>query len=206
MNIGPRSTPNGAGEYDALAQAAVKTVGDAKFFAGQRDDPFFVDLGSIFDLGGLRPFNPARLIMLAAMERCRWSRGLNTHSIAIEVPTTANRLGRQQHPWRLREREPQVGADPEEGRLVEGGGHVAAGLPSREPPRQRGDHPLGQKDYWNAADPKDDAQFVNRYTSPELASLDQSSHPPPTNNVQPTGRNDLVAVLLTGIDRSRHSA
>jgi hypothetical protein len=29
-----------------------------KVFAGQRDDPFFADLGSIFDLAGLRPFNP----------------------------------------------------------------------------------------------------------------------------------------------------
>ena len=37
-----------------------------KVFAGQRDDPFFVDLGSIFDLAGLRPFNPFHLIPLAA--------------------------------------------------------------------------------------------------------------------------------------------
>ena len=36
-----------------------------KVFAGQRDDPFFVDLGSVFDLLGLRPFNPAHAIPLA---------------------------------------------------------------------------------------------------------------------------------------------
>ena len=35
-----------------------------KVFAGPRDDPFFVDLGSIFDLGGLRPFNAAHIIPL----------------------------------------------------------------------------------------------------------------------------------------------
>src|SRR5262245_5459784 len=53
-NVGPRSTPN----YEALADAAVATVrGGIKVFAGQRDDPFFVDLGSVFDLAGLRPFN-----------------------------------------------------------------------------------------------------------------------------------------------------
>jgi hypothetical protein len=58
-NIGPRSTPN----YDALAAAAVTSLpGGIKVFAGQRDDPFFVDLGSIFDLGGLRPFSPFHLI------------------------------------------------------------------------------------------------------------------------------------------------
>ena len=51
-NIGPRSTP----DYDSLATAAVNTsAGGIKVFAGQRDDPFFVDLGSIFDLAGLRP-------------------------------------------------------------------------------------------------------------------------------------------------------
>ena len=40
--------------------------GGIKVFAGQRDDPFFVDLGSIFDLAGLRPFNPFHLIPLPA--------------------------------------------------------------------------------------------------------------------------------------------
>ena len=60
-NIGPRSTPN----YAALADAAVATLpGGIKTFAGQRDDPFFVDLGSIFDLAGLRPFNAFHLIPL----------------------------------------------------------------------------------------------------------------------------------------------
>ena len=33
-----------------------------KVFAGQRNDPFFVDLGSIFDLGDLRPFQNLHLI------------------------------------------------------------------------------------------------------------------------------------------------
>src|SRR5262249_4453868 len=49
-NIGSKSTP----DYDALAARAVKTFtegGDSfTAFAGQRDDPFWVDLGSIFDL------------------------------------------------------------------------------------------------------------------------------------------------------------
>ena len=69
VNVGPRSTPN----YDSLsAIAAVSTLpGDRKVFAGQRDDPFFVDLGPIFDLGGLRPFNPAHLIPLPRRPRRR---------------------------------------------------------------------------------------------------------------------------------------
>ena len=54
VNVGPRSTPG-------LRRARAVGGDDARqrleVFAGQRDDPFFVDLGSIFDLGGLRPFN-----------------------------------------------------------------------------------------------------------------------------------------------------
>ena len=57
VNIGPRSTPN----YNMLATAAITHLpGGIKVFAGQRDDPFFVDLGSVFDLAGLRPLNTAR--------------------------------------------------------------------------------------------------------------------------------------------------
>ena len=59
-NIGPRSNPT----YDPFMGVA-NLGGGRKVFAGPRDDPFFVDLGSIFDLGGLRPFNAAHLIPLA---------------------------------------------------------------------------------------------------------------------------------------------
>ena len=46
-NIGPASTPN----WPLLMQQAVRTLdGDIKVYAGQSDDPFFVDLGAVFDL------------------------------------------------------------------------------------------------------------------------------------------------------------
>src|SRR5262249_48657058 len=52
-NIGPLSTP----DYASLAKAAVHTLSDgSRVFAGQRADGFYVDLGSIFDLLTLRPF------------------------------------------------------------------------------------------------------------------------------------------------------
>jgi hypothetical protein len=57
--------------------------------------------------------------------------------------------------------------------------------------------PIGQKDRWNASSPRRDSQFLNRYTSPELATLINVLYPgvlTPTN-----GRGDLVAVLLTGV-------
>ena len=60
-----------------------------KVFAGQRDDPFFVDLGSVFDLAGLRPFNASHLIPLGATAGVDGVAGYNTHSIAIQVPIRA---------------------------------------------------------------------------------------------------------------------
>src|SRR5205085_9474910 len=83
-NVGPRSTPN----YNTLAAAAVTSLpGGIKVFAGQRDDPFFVDLGSIFDLAGLRPFNPFHLLPLPAEPGRDAIKNYNTHSIEIQVPT-----------------------------------------------------------------------------------------------------------------------
>ena len=52
-NIGPLSTP----DYPSLAGDAVHTLSDGSLvFAGQRAEGFYVDLGAIFDLGDLRPF------------------------------------------------------------------------------------------------------------------------------------------------------
>ncbi|HEX8159465.1 MAG TPA: DUF4331 domain-containing protein [Solirubrobacteraceae bacterium] len=44
-NSGPKSFPR----YDKVANEAIQTIGPAKYFAGQRDDAFFVDLGAAFD-------------------------------------------------------------------------------------------------------------------------------------------------------------
>jgi hypothetical protein len=89
VNIGPRSTPN----YETnLAQAAINTIptgaGDIKLFAGQRDEPFYIDTGAIFDLLGLRPFNPAHLAPLPASNGVDMLAGYNVHSIAIQLPTS----------------------------------------------------------------------------------------------------------------------
>lgn len=89
VNIGPRSTPN----YEtALAEPSISTIpiagmGDVRVFAGQRDESFFIDTGSIFDLLGLRPFNPAHLAPLPASNGVDGIAGYNVHSIAIQVPT-----------------------------------------------------------------------------------------------------------------------
>src|SRR5262249_29271577 len=80
VNVGRRPAPN----YEVLGDAGVHTLSDgSKVFAGQRDDPFFVDLGSVFDLLGLRPFNPAHLIPLPAAAGVDGLKGINVHTIAL---------------------------------------------------------------------------------------------------------------------------
>ena len=150
-NIGPRSTPNSA----ALAAAAVTTLGDGtKVFAGQRDDAFFVDLGSIFDLGGLRPFNGAHVLPLAAEAGHDGVSGFNTNSIAIKVPlqhltkdhalpTGPNDPDAVLGVWAAASR--KKNRTIKQRRNHQGHRPVEAGLAARQPADQRGRHPDGQE-------------------------------------------------------------
>jgi uncharacterized protein DUF4331 len=195
-NIGPRSTPN----YEALADAAVATLpGGIKVFAGQRDDPFFVDLGSVFDLAGLRPFNPFHAIPLPAAPGRDAVARYNTHTIAIQLPIA--QIVQSGHPsigiYASASRQ-QVrvlrsdGSNDDYGRFVQ---------VSRlgEPLINEAVIPLGQKDFWNRSDPDDDAQFESLYLNPELARLENLLYGSALTPVDVTNRNDLVAILLTGV-------
>jgi hypothetical protein len=79
-NIGPRSIENpvvglGAPNYDSLMNRAIMSASTGeRIYAGPADDPFFVDLGGAFDLGGFR--QPGRDGVAK----------YNVHTIVIEVP------------------------------------------------------------------------------------------------------------------------
>ncbi len=81
-NIGPRSIESGAGlgaaSYEELIADAIATATTGeKVFCGPADDPFYVDLGGVFDLGDLpRQDGPSRDGLGQ----------LNVHAIAIQVP------------------------------------------------------------------------------------------------------------------------
>src|SRR5579859_6514698 len=82
-NIGPGSTPN----YDALAAQAVHSLGGGQtVFAGQRLEGFYVDLGAIFDLGDLRPFQNLHIAAMAAAHGVNATNEFGVHSIALKVP------------------------------------------------------------------------------------------------------------------------
>ncbi len=210
VNVGVRSTPN----YAKLAAKAVHTIGtNRKVFAGQRADAFFADLGSIFDLGTLRPFQMAHLIPSAAAIGVNGVQGSNVHTIALQVPITdLTRDGRR----------PTDVLDP---RSVIGVYASASRRPSRIFDDQSGAHlwhgpdkqvsrlgnplfnevivPMAEKDRWNSRPPSEDKRFAQYVTTPELGGLLPVLYPGvfPNLAAYKKPRADLAAILLTGIPK-----
>lgn len=85
-HIGPKSTP----DYAALWQSSIQTValgeGEMMVFAGPTDDPFWVDLGSIFDLLSLRPQAAPVGYEGGPSQGIDGLAGFNVHSIALQIP------------------------------------------------------------------------------------------------------------------------
>ena len=210
VNIGPRSTPN----YDQLAAAAIMQLPSGEtVFAGQRADIFWVDLGSIFDLGALRPFQNLHLIPLPMADGVNGVAGHNVHSIVLQIPKA------------MLTSDGSPASDPANSKSVIGVWTAASrqsAVIRDQSQRSASYHqagpwqqvsrlgnplineviiPLGMKDTWNMTEPMDDAQFVQFYQMPELAGLLPVLYPGVFPNLASytKPRNDLVAILLTGI-------
>lgn len=191
--IGSKSQAN----YAALAAQAIVDAGaKGKFFAGQRDDPFFVDL-KVFDLLNLGSQNAHDTLA-----------GANVNSIVFEVPVRS-----------LLSKDPIIGAwsatyRPAQRAINTSGVQTNSstwvqvsrlGMPLVNEVVV----PLGAKDYFNASKPFDDngtnAQAYGAViTSPELATLlknvlNLDFDGAGTVNVPTTNRQDLVTVFLTGV-------
>jgi Domain of unknown function (DUF4331) len=205
-NIGPLSTP----DYPALAAEAIHHLSHGvTVFAGQRAEGFYVDLGAIFDLGDLRPFEQDHatfgLPVLAAAPGVNDTNDLNVHSIAIQVPISA--VTRSGHPtigvWTSAYRQSAMMWDSDQGKNVYSG-------PWRQVSRLGNPlfneviNPMGKKDLWNSLPPSDDKLFAQYVAHPELAGLLPVLYPGVFPNLAAldkagTARADLEAILLTGI-------
>ena len=207
VNVGKRSTPN----YAKLAGQAVHSIGNRKVFAGQRADAFHVDLGSIFDLGALRPFNEAHLIKMPEMGGVNAVQSYNVHTIAIQVPISDLSL------------KGDIPKDPSKASAVIGVWATASRRTSRMWDKKRGCYvshgpweqvsrlgnplfnevlvPMAEKDKWNRLEPKDDKAFAKYVNKPELQSLLPALYPSvfPKLQAYKKSRADLNAILLTGI-------
>lgn len=206
-NIGPLSTPG----YPALAAQAVHDLGGGMtVFAGQRAEGFYVDLGAIFDLGDLRPFENLHTtfglpVKLAKAPGVNDTNDLNVHSIALQVPVSA--LVRSGHPvigvWTTASRQRVRLWDADQGQDINTG-------PFRQVSRLGNPLvnevliPLGKKDQWNSLPPADDKLFASYVAHPGLAALLPDLYPgvfPRLAALAASGtpRTDLEAILLTGI-------
>jgi hypothetical protein len=189
-NIGPRSTPN----YSQLAQNAVTPLrGGGKVFAGQREDAFFADIGAIFDLVAIRKGTGN---MGGGKD---FFAGYAVHGIALQIPIA--QLDDADHVvgvWATTER-PRL-------RIRQYRRH---GVRRFHQERQwvqvsRLGNPLINevviptklKDRWNRLSPDNDAQFEQYYREPILAKAINQLY---GLGVPETNRDDLVAVLLTGV-------
>ncbi len=217
-NIGPLSTP----DYDRLVDQAITGIAPGtKVFAGQRAEGFYVDLGAIFDLGDLRPFeqdhntfglaNTGLGQMAAGVNS---TAGVNVHSIALQVPIrdlTADRLLPKSVTsptavlgvWTTASRQKARVLEASPGTSVNSGPFTQVSRLGN-PLFNEVLVPLAEKDYWNAQPPALDSQFAKYVANPELAGLLPVLYPgvfPELAAFNRTGapRSDLLAVLLTGI-------
>jgi len=208
VNVGVRSTPN----YARTAAMAVHSIGtNRKVFAGQRADAFWADLGSIFDLGTLRPFQMAHLIPSAAAAGVNGLQGSNVHTIALQVPITD--LTRDGHrPTDVLDPKSVIGiyasASRKPSRITEDGVHLWHG-PFRQVSRLGNPLfnevivPMAEKDRWNSRPPSEDKRFAQFVTKPELGGLLPVLYPGvfPNLAAYKKPRADLAAILLTGIPK-----
>ena len=210
-NIGPLSTPN----YAQLAAEAVHKLGGGRtVFTGQRAEGFYVDLGAIFDLADLRPFQNLHVgSTMPASGGINATKASNVHSIAIQVPK--DELARAGHcPNDPNDPAAVIGvwstASRQRSRVYDGDGTITNSGPwvqiSRlgNPLINEVIIPIGTKDRWNSQNPADDKQFVANYSAPELSALLPPLYPgvfPNLAALNASGkpRTDIIAILLTGL-------
>ncbi len=204
-DAGPKTFPN----YGALANASVHGVkGGGEVFAGQREDAFFVDLGTTFDAINIRKAtgnSGGGKDDLA---------GYNVHAIVLQVPEAQV----------TRDHKPVAGpsgsnavigvwSSTERKRLQVTNANASA---SRKKHRKRRSSdgfvqvsrlgnplvnevviPLGKKDQFNRTKPDQDAKLYGKYVvQPELAAVMNALF---HVNAPEKNRTDIVTALLTGI-------
>jgi Domain of unknown function (DUF4331) len=188
-NIGPRFNGFvGVKDYEADAEKTIVTKDGVSIFAGQRDDPFFGDVGAIFDLVAIRKAGTTGN-MGGGKD---FLSGYNVHTIALQIPIS--RVDTKSHTigvWSSTERQNVT---------VNGTLHRGWTQVSRlgEPLINEVVIPTGLKDLWNRTSPAHDEQFAKYYKTPILAAVLNKLY---KLGVPETGRDDLVAVLLTGIPK-----
>jgi|HubBroStandDraft_1064217.scaffolds.fasta_scaffold00806_20 hypothetical protein len=185
-NVGPRTMPN----YAALAAQGIYTTNNGiQVFAGTADDPFYIDLGAVFDTFNLRsggfPSGVPGVLTPAqdADDTQNFSpdnvAGYNVNVIAIQVPITMLTSTGQLEPptspaatigsWGTTSR-PAITIRKSPAPISYEGTYQQV---------QRMGNPLineviigtGFKDFWSMSQPVNDSQFASFDLDPELARV-----------------------------------
>ena len=180
-NIGPRSIESevglGADSYESLWSSAVTSAtgsGGETVFAGPVDDPFFVDLGGIFDLGNSPRQDGNNIDGLACF---------NTSALVINVPISTLQKNGQNSPSSILDGDYVIGvwasASRPSVRTLQTDGSKPAVSGSwvqvsrlGMPLTNEAVIPVGAKDYWNAITPYEelaDTRLDSFFYNPELA-------------------------------------
>ena len=204
-NAGEKTIPN----YPAYAAAHVYTVnipgctGTGKVFVGQRQDPFAVNLGVVFDMvdAPVSALTDTTAIGASVSSLDK----LNVTTLALEIPKSCLTAGSDPviagwttaslRQTRVLDPSPKAGYQTTD---REGGAWTQV---SRLGNPLVNELVIGlkDKDRFNSSKPKDDAQFLSYVTNPSYPKLLESYLGAP--GIAPTNipRNDLVTVFLTGI-------
>ena len=180
-NIGPRSINSAVGlnapSYESLMTAAIATATSGeKVFCGPVDDPFFVDLGGIFDVGNVRPEGNTTNPTIDALNRH------NCHTIALKIPinllqkdgkTAAQATSILDGDyvigvWASASRQQIKTLNGASNSVTNSGPFVQVSRLGN-PLVNEAIIPIGLKDKWNATTPANDLQFAKYFTNPELA-------------------------------------
>jgi len=215
-NVGIHSTPN----YTQYVPPALKSLGaEGTVFAGQRADPFYVDLGAVFDLADLRPLQFLHTGPLFPAPGVDSFQGINVFSIVLQVPMS--KLTSNQStpgPGDVLSPNSVIGVYASASRSIATLNNAdGTRTPQGELTQQvsRLGNPLfnevligiADKNKWNSQSPTNDATFLPRVLNPELAGELPALYPLAFRNLayynanNPGGpnRKDLAAILLTGI-------
>jgi Domain of unknown function (DUF4331) len=198
-NVGPKTVPN----YAVVSNGAITTLpGGGKSFVGPADDPFFLDLNTIFD--GINIDKPGRPnIGLGNQGGGKDDvSSYNTHAFVLQVPeseVTAN--GRSVSGPDASNAVVGVWATTERPHINVRGGQVRRNFVqvSRlgNPLINEVIIPISQKDRFNRTSPANDASNFGTFAlNPEPARLLNALF---GLGVKETNRTDIVQALLTGI-------
>ena len=208
--VGPRTMPS----YDALAAQGIYDLGGGvRVFAGQREDPFYIDLGAIFDTLNLRRTPPVETAAEDANDNVNpfgtdMLSGFNVNTIAIELPSTmltkdgGTKLGAYASTSRRKERvlrEPK--GEPKDVDLQRTSGPWIQVQRLANPLINEAVIGTEDKDEWNARDPEQESRFLDYYLNPRLALAMQLVFGVPAATSNRTDLRDLLLKYQAGDER-----